>query len=73
MKNIQNLSKNFNKQLLKYYVSQYGSYEGSNFQEKEFILMQAHSKIFNMQVYLWTLFSISAITLIIRMLIINTY
>lgn len=73
MKNIQTLTKNVNKQLLKYYVSQNGSFETSNFEEKEFILMQAHSRIYNIQVYLWTLFSISAITLILRMLILNTY
>ncbi len=73
MKHIQNLPKNFNKQLLKYYVAQYQSFESSNLEEKEFILMQAHSRIYNMQVYIWTLFSFSAITLIIRMLIINNY
>jgi hypothetical protein len=73
MKQIQNLPKNFNKQLLKYFVSQNGTYGSLNFEEKEFVLMQAHARIYNLQFYLWILFSTSAITLILRLLILNTY
>lgn len=73
MKQIQKLPKNFNKQLLKYFVSQNGSYETLNFEEKEFTLMQAHAKIYNLQFYLWVLFSTTALTFILRFLIINNY
>jgi hypothetical protein len=73
MKNIAKLPKSFNKQLLKYYVAQYGNYGSLNIEEKEFVLMQAHSKIYDILVYSWTLISISTISLIIRMIIVNAY
>jgi hypothetical protein len=73
MKNIAKLPKSFNKQLLKYYVAQYGNYGSLNIEEKEFVLMQAHSKIYDILVYSWTLLSISTISLIIRMIIVNAY
>ncbi|MFY7944075.1 MAG: hypothetical protein ACOVNZ_05815 [Crocinitomicaceae bacterium] len=73
MKNIAKLPKSFNKQLLKYYVAQYGNYGSLNIEEKEFVLMQAHSKIYDILLYSWTLLSISTISLIIRMIIVNAY
>jgi hypothetical protein len=73
MKSIAKLPKSFNKQLLKYYVAQYGNYGSLNIEEKEFVLMQAHSKIYDILVYSWTLLSISTISLIIRMIIVNAY
>jgi len=73
MKNIAKLPKSFNKQLLKYYVAQCGNYGSLNIEEKEFVLMQAHSKIYDILVYSWTLISISTISLIIRMIIVNAY
>jgi hypothetical protein len=73
MRTLTKLPKTFNKQLLKYYVSQYGDYETLNLEEKEFVLMQAHSRIYDNLVYLWTLLSIFAISLIVRMIIVTTY
>lgn len=73
MKSIAKLPKSFNKQLLKYYVAQYGNYGALNIEEKEFILMQAHSKIYDILVYSWIFLSISTISLVIRMIIVNNY
>ena len=71
MKTLHRISKNVNKQLLKYYVSKNKSFETSNFEEKEIIVMQAQSKIYNLEFYLYALLSISAVTLFLRTLILN--
>jgi hypothetical protein len=71
MKTLHRISKNVNRQLLKYYVSKNKSFETSNFEEKEIIVMQAQSKIYNLEFYLYALLSISAVTLFLRTLILN--
>ena len=71
MKTLHRISKNVNRQLLKYYVSKNRSFETSNFEEKEIIVMQAQSKIYNLEFYLYALLSISAVTLFLRTLILN--
>lgn len=73
MKTVNTFTRNFNKQLLKYYVSQYHSYESSDFEQKEFILMQAHSKVYNLAMYFWTSAAIASVTLTVRFLIIKNY
>lgn len=73
MKTVHTITRNFNKQLLKYYVSQYHSYESSDIEQKEFILMQAHSKVYNLAMYFWTSTAIAAVTLIVRYMIIKDY
>lgn len=71
MKTLHRISKNVNKQLLKYYVSKNKSFETSNFEEKESIVIQAQSKIYNMEFYLYVLLSVSAVTLFLKTLILN--
>jgi hypothetical protein len=73
MKAVNNLSKSLNKQLLKYYVSKYETFETSSLEEKEFLVMQAQSKIYNVEVYLYALLSIAAVTLSLRLLILNSF
>ena len=72
MKTINNLPKNLNKHLLKYYVSKNESFDSSNFEEKELILVEAQSKIYNAEFYIYSLLSISAITFLLRLLILKT-
>jgi hypothetical protein len=71
MKTLHRISKNVNKQLLKYYVSKNKSFETSNFEEKESIVIQAQSKIYNIEFYLYVLLSVSAVTLFLKTLILN--
>lgn len=73
MKALNNLTKNLNKQLLKYYVSKYESFETSTFEEKELMIVQAQSKIYNAEFYLYVFSSITAATLFLRMLILNNF
>ena len=73
MKAVNNLTKNLNKQLLKYYVSKYETFETSTFEEKEFLVMQAQSKIYNVEFYLYAFLSITAVTLSLRLFILNTF
>ncbi len=73
MKAVNNLTKKINKQLLKYYVSKYECFETATLEEKEFLLIQAQSKIYNVEFYLYALLSISAVTLSLRLLILNTF
>lgn len=73
MKAFNNLTKNLNKKLLKYYVSKYETFETSSLEEKEFLVMQAQSKIYNVEFYLYALLSIAAVTLSLRLLILNSF
>jgi len=73
MKAVNNMTKNLNKQLLKYYLSKYETFESSSLEEKEFMVMQAQSKIYNVEFYLYAFLSISAVTLSLRLLILNTF
>jgi hypothetical protein len=73
MKTVTNLTKFLNKNLLKYYISQYETFETSSFEEKELLLVQAQSKVYNLEFYFYAIFSIFAVTLSLRLLILNTF
>jgi hypothetical protein len=73
MKSLTTISRSINKQLLKYFVAQSHSFETANFEQKEFILMQAHSRIYNLIVYFFTSVTIMSLTMLIRWMIITGY
>lgn len=73
MKAVNNWTKNINKKLLKYYVSKYQTFETSSLEEKELLVMQAQIKIYNVEFYLYALLSIAAVTLSLRLLILNSF
>ena len=73
MKLLTTISRGINKQLLKYFIAQSHSFESSSFEQKEFILMQAHSRIYNLNLYFLTSVTIISLTMLVRWMIVASY
>ena len=73
MKTVNNLTKSLNKNLLKYYVAKNESFDTLTFEEKEILLTQAQSKIYNVEFYFYSILSITAITVSLRLMLLNSF
>lgn len=73
MKTVNNLTKSLNKNLLKYYVAKNQSFDTLTFEEKEILLTQAQSKIYNVEFYFYSILSVTAITVSLRLMLLNSF